>query len=179
MQRRRPLSTAARLRALAVGLLTAALAMTAHTMSGGAVPAGAAAVALCVLAVTFGAVAATVDRAADGRILFALLAVGQLIAHVLLTVAGHGQCAASGGPPAVAMLAAHTAAVMVGAALIAAGGRLCRAVTSALRAFTTELPAILATAAAAPVNAGDQPLRSTLLLAVSLSRRGPPVSRAR
>lgn len=179
MQRRGPLSTAARLRALAVGLLTATLAMTAHTMSGGAVPAGAAAVLLCVLAVTLGAVTATVDRTADGRILFALLAVGQLIAHVLLSVAGHAPCAASGGPLAIPMLAAHTAAVGVGSALIAAGGRLCRAATSAMRALAIELPAILATAAAPAVNPGDQPLRSTLLLDASVSRRGPPVSLAR
>jgi hypothetical protein len=178
VQRRGPLSAADRLRALAVGLLTVALAMAAHTMSGGAVPAGAAAAVLCVLAVTLGAVAATVDRTADGRILFALLAVGQLIAHVLLAAAGHAQCAASGRPPAMAMLAAHAVAVVVGAALIAAGGRLCRAATSALRAFASERAAILATAAAAAVNAGDQPLRSTLLLAASVSRRGPPASLA-
>jgi len=79
----------------------------------------------------------------------------------------------------MAMLAAHAVAVVVGAALIAAGGRLCRAATSALRAFASERAAILATAAAAAVNAGDQPLRSTLLLAASVSRRGPPVSLAR
>ena len=82
------------------------------------------------------------------------------------------------GPPAMAMLAAHTAAVVVGAVLIATGGRLCQAATSALRAFAIELPAILATAAAAAVCAGDQPLRSTLLLDASVSRRGPPVSLA-
>ena len=58
-------------------------------MAGGGVPAGAAAVLLCVLAVTSGAVTATVDRTADGRILFGLLAFGQLVAHVMLTVVGH------------------------------------------------------------------------------------------
>jgi hypothetical protein len=79
----------------------------------------------------------------------------------------------------MAMLAAHAVAVVVvGAALIDAGGRLCRAATSALRAFASERAAILATAAAAAVNAGDQPLRSTLLLTASVSRRGPPVSLA-
>ena len=177
MQRRRPLSAAARLRGMAVGLLTAALAIEAHAMAGGAVPPGAAAVLLSVLAVTAGSVAA--NRAADGRALFALLALGQLVAHVMLTAAGHTECAASAGPPAVAMLAAHAVALVVGAALIAAGDRLCRAVTSALRAFAGELPGMLATAGAAAVTAGDQPLRFTLLLAASVSRRGPPVSLAR
>ena len=80
--------------------------------------------------------------------LLALLAVGQLLAHVMLTAAGNTECAVSGGPPA-AMLAAHAVALVVGAALIAAGDRLCRAVSSALRAFVRELPRMLATAAAA------------------------------
>ena len=164
---------------MAVGLLTAALAIAAHAMAEGAAPPGAAAVLLSVLAVTAGAVAANIDRTADARVLFALLALGQLVAHVMLTVAGHTHCAASGGSPAAAMLAAHAVALVVGAALIAAGDRLCRAVTSALRAFACELPGMLATAAAAAVTAGDQPLRSTLLLAVSVPRRGPPVSLAR
>ena len=178
MHRRRPSSTAARLRALAVGLLTATLAMTAHTMSGGGAPAGAAAVLLCVLAVTLGSVTATVDRTSDGRILFVLLAVGQLIAHLLLSVAEHAQCAAPGGPSGIPMLASHTAAVVAGAALIAAGGRLCQAATSAMRAFAIEFPTILATAAASAVSTADQPLCSTLLLDASVSRRGPPVSLA-
>jgi hypothetical protein len=175
---RRSLSPAARLRGMAVGLLTAALAIAAHAMAGGAVPPGAVAVLLGVLAVTAGAVAANTDRAADGLALFVLLALGQLVAHVMLTAAGHAECAASGGPPADLMFAAHAVALVVGAALIAAGDRLCRAVTSALRAFARELPGMLATAGAAAVTGGDQPLRSTLLLAASVSRRGPPVSLA-
>ena len=164
---------------MAVGLLTAALAIAAHALAGGAVPPGPAAVLLSVLAITAGAVAATVDRTSDARVLFGLLASGQLVAHVMLTIAGHTDCAMSGGPPPAAMLAAHTVALVVCAALIAAGDRLCRAVTSALRAFVYELPGILATAATAAVTTGDQPLRSTLLLAASVSRRGPPVSLAR
>ena len=95
-----------------MGLLTAALAIAAHAMAQGAAPPGAAAALLSVLAVTAGAVAANTNRTADARVLFALLAVGQLVAHVMLTVAGHTHCAASGGSPAAAMLAAH--AVRVG-----------------------------------------------------------------
>ena len=70
----------------------------------------------------------------------------------MLTTAGRADCAMSGGPPAsggtpaAAMRAAHAVALVVCAALIAAGDRLCRAVTSALRAFAGELPCILATA---------------------------------
>ena len=177
--RRRPPSPAARLRGMAAGLLTAALAVAAHAMAGGAVPPGAAVVLLTVLAVTVGAVAATTDRTADTPALLALLAVGQLSAHVVLTAAGHTHCAAPAGPPAAAMLAAHTVALVIGAALIAASDRLCGAVSSAMRAFVRELPRTLATGAAAAVTAGDQPLRSVLLLAASVSHRGPPVSPAR
>jgi hypothetical protein len=170
---------------MAVGLLTAALAIGAHAVAGGAVPLGAAAALLSLLAVTAGAVATNVDRTAETPVLFALLTVGQLVAHVMLTAAAHTDCAmsggspASGGTPAAVMLAAHTVALVVCATLIAAGDRLYRAVTSALRAFAGELPGMLATAPAAAVTAGDQPLRSTLLLAASVSRRGPPVSLAR
>ncbi|MFL6085115.1 MAG: hypothetical protein ACJ74F_18350 [Mycobacterium sp.] len=131
---------------------------------------------LSVLAVTAGALAATVDRTADARVLFGLLALGQLVAHVMLTVVGHTDCAASGGPPPVAMLAAHAVALVAGAALIAAGDRLCKAVTSALHAFAGELPGMLATAATAAVTAGDQPLRSALKLTApcAVARRSSP-----
>ena len=162
-----------------MGLLTAALAIAAHAMAGGAAPPGSAAVLLSVLAVTAGSLAATVDRTADARVLFDLLASGQLVAHVMLTVAATPIAPRPVVPPPAAMLAAHTVALVVGAALIAAGDRLCKAVTSALRAFAVSCPACCATAAAAAVTTGDQPLRSTLLLAASVSRRGPPVSLAR
>ena len=90
---------------------------------------------LSVLAVTAGAVAATIDRTADARVLFALLAVGQLVgACDVDRRRPHPLRRVRRGPPAAAMLAAHTVALVVGAALIAAGDRLCRAVTSALRA---------------------------------------------
>jgi len=175
----RPLSPAARLRGIAVGLLTAALAIEAHALAGGTIPPGAAVALLIILAVTAGFVATTVNRTADGRVILALLVMGQLVAHAMLTAASHTGCAASAGAPAAAMLAAHAVAVVVGAALIAASERLCRAATSALRAFAGELPGVLATAAVTAVTAGDQPLRSALLIAASVSRRGPPVSLAR
>jgi len=70
------------------------------------------------------------------------------------------------------MLAAHAVALVAGVALIAAGDRLCRALSSAMRGLARELPRTLATGTAAAVTAGDQPLRSALLLAASVSRRG-------
>jgi hypothetical protein len=103
----------------------------------------------------------------------ALLAAGQIVGHVVLTIAGHGHC---NELPPIPMLLAHGVALGVGATLIAACGRLCRAVCTALRRFTTELPRHLASAAATPAVGGDQPMRALLLLAASMSHRGPPVS---
>jgi hypothetical protein len=169
----KPTNAAARLRGAAAGLLTAALAVAAHGGAGGGVPTGTAVVLLAVLATTVGGLAATSARTADVRALLALLAASQMVGHVMLSVDGHSHGApASPGP---AMLGAHAAAVAAGAALIAAGDRLCRAVSRAVevtvRAIVPPVPGrpVLATAGA------DQPMRSALLLAASVSHRGPPV----
>jgi hypothetical protein len=168
-----PTGTAARLRGAAAGLLTAALAVAAHGGAGGGVPTGTAVVLLAVLAATIGGLAATGARTADVRVLLALLAAGQLVGHVMLSVDGHSHGAPAS--PAPAMLVAHAAAVAAGAVLIAAGDRLCRAVSRAVevtvRAIAAPIPGrpILVTAGA------DQPMRSALLLAASVSHRGPPV----
>ena len=80
----------------------------------------------------------------------------------MLSVAGHSHGAAAS--PAPAMLVAHAVAVGAGAMLIAAGDRLCcavsRAVEVAVRAVVAPIPGrpVVATAGA------DQPLRSALLL---------------
>ncbi|MGX9789034.1 hypothetical protein [Mycobacterium sp. MMS18-G62] len=169
---------AARLRGSAAGLLTAALAIAAHGAGGGAVPTGAATAQLAVLAVAIGALAATITRGADARVLLGLLAAGQLLGHVMLETAGHAHTSV-GAPPAAAMLAAHLTAIAVGALLIAAGDRLCRAVSRAVRAAVRSvyLPSSGPTVVA--LGGADQPLRSALLLAASVSHRGPPVSLAR
>ena len=165
-----------RLRGTAAGLLTAALAVAAHGVAGGALPTGASAAQLAVLAATVGTVAATLARAADTQVLLGLLAAGQLFGHVMLSAVGHSHASAT---PAAAMLVAHLAAIAAGAVLIAAGDRLCRAVSRAVRAAVrTVCPPVVV----APVMASgdaDQPLRSALLLAASVSHRGPPVRLAR
>jgi hypothetical protein len=168
---------AGRLRGSAAGLLTATLAIAAHGV-GGAVPTGAATAQLAVLAAVIGALTSTIARADDPRVLLGLLAAGQLFGHVMLDTAGHTH-ASSATPPAAAMLLAHLTAIAVGAVLIAAGDRLCRAVSRAVRSgvrsacLPPSAPCVVALASA------DQPLRSTLLLAASMSHRGPPVSCAR
>jgi hypothetical protein len=162
---------------MAAGLLTAALAVAAHGAASSDAPTGGAVVLLAVLAATVGGLAATIARTADVRVLVALLTAGQLVGHVMLSVAGHSHGAAAS--PAPAMVVAHAMAVGAGAMLIAAGDRLCRAVSGtvevAVRAVVAPIPdrPVVVTAGA------DQPLRSALLLSASVSHRGPPVSCAR
>jgi hypothetical protein len=145
--------------------------MAAHGAAGGVMPSGAGGALLCVLAATVGGVAATADRTSDARVLLALLASGQLITHVTLAASCHHHS----GTPSPAMLAAHTIALVVGAVLIACGERLCRAISTAVRDAARRPPRLIVCAAAVPTVAGDQPLRSALLLAASVSHRGPPV----
>jgi hypothetical protein len=169
-----PSGAAARLRGGATGLVTAALAVAAHGVGGGTAPTGAAAVQLTLLAATIGTLAATIAHAARARVLVGLLAVGQLIGHVMLSAVEHHHTL-SPAPPAGAMLAAHLLAIVAGAVLIAAGDRLCRAVSRAARAVVRMVCPPVAVAGVVPARRADHPLRSALLLAASMSHRGPPV----
>lgn len=169
---------AARLRGTAAGLLTAALAVAAHSVASGTPPTGAVVAQLAVLAATIGALAATIARAADARVLVGLLAGGQLCGHVILSAVGHSHPATT-APPAAAMLAAHVVAVAAGALLIAACDRLCRAVSRTVRAAVRIVTEPIAAAPVVLIGRADQPLHSRLLLAASVSHRGPPVSRHR
>ena len=174
-----PRDRASRLRGAAAGLLTAALAVAAHGAASGTPPVGAASALLAVLAATIGALAATIRGAGDTRVLLVLLASGQLFGHLMLDAAGHGHESAA-APPEAAMLIAHAAAVALGAVLISLSDRLCAAMSRALRIRTgmrSSRPAV--PTAPLVVSVSDQPLRSSLLLAASVSHRGPPVSSAR
>jgi hypothetical protein len=156
--------------------LTAALAVAAHAVGSGVAPAGAVVAQLAVLAATVGALAGTITRTADARIMLVLLGAGQLCGHVILSAVGHSH-AATTAPPAAVMLAAHLVAIGAGALLIAACDRLCHAVSRAVRAAVRVLAAPVFLTPAVAIGDADQPLRSALLLAASMSHRGPPVSR--
>lgn len=165
---------AAPLRGTAVGLLTAALAIAAHGVAGGGLPAGAVTAQLGLLALTLGAVAATAATANRAVALSGLLASGQLLAHGLLAAGGHAHGFDPLRPPA-AMLAAHLAAVLIGALLIAGGARLCAGLSRTVRAAVpTGSPLPVATSQVW-VRSADQPRHSSLLLSTSVSHRGPPV----
>jgi hypothetical protein len=144
-------------------------------VASGVAPSGAVVVQLAVLAATVGALAATISRAADAPVLLGLLATGQLCAHVILGAVGHSHVAVT-APPAGAMLAAHVVAVGAGALLIVASDRLCRAVSRAVRVAVRIVAGPVSVAPVVLIGEADQPLRSALLLAASMSHRGPPVS---
>jgi hypothetical protein len=169
---------AARLRGTAAGLLTAALAVAAHGVGSGAPPTGAAAAQLAVLAATVGALAGTIRHATHVRTLLGLLAAGQLLGHLVLSAVGHSHPATT-APPGAVMLAAHMVAIAAGAVLIAAVDRLSRAVSRAVRAAVRIVCPPVVSAPVIATGAADQPLRSALLLAASVSHRGPPVGLAR
>ena len=95
----------------------------------------------------------------------------------MLSSAGHHH-AGSSAPPAAAMLAAHLLAIVAGAILIAVGERLWRALSRAVRAVV-RVDCAVAARPTTVARRADQPLRSALLLAASVSHRGPPVSLAR
>jgi hypothetical protein len=167
-------SSASRFRGLAGGALTAALAAAAHGAAGGGVPSGATAAELGLLAATIGTLSATVVGGDRIRVQLALLSAGQLLGHVLLGTVGHHHGNAA-SPSAVAMVIAHVVAVAGGAALIATAGYLCAALSRAVRAADPPAPLPVTAAPAPAFREADQPLRSALLLAASMSHRGPPV----
>jgi hypothetical protein len=163
--------SAAPLRGTAVGMLTVTLAIAAHGIAGGALPGGAVATQLIVLAVTLGTVAATLTGANRATVLWALLGTGQLLAHVLLATAGHTH----GAAPGLVMFGAHLIAVSVGAGLIASGARLSAVVSRVVRAVARDGRAVPVPAAFLVACGTDQPWRSALFLAGAVSHRGPPV----
>ncbi|WP_233165311.1 hypothetical protein [Mycobacterium sp. AT1] len=158
--------------------MTATLAVAAHGTAGGGLPSGPTAALLALLSITLGSLVATIRATPDFRSLLAVLAVGQLLGHALLGVGGHSHPSVEGAP-SLLMLAAHLAAVVVGSALIAAGGRLAAAVSRVLVAATRCDRHPVAVTSSTPFISADQPLQSLRFLSATLSHRGPPVFLAR
>ncbi len=157
--------------------MTAALAVSAHGAAGGGLPSGSSTALLALVSITLGALVATTRGAADVKVLVALLAVGQLLTHALLGAAGHSHPPAPGAPFGL-MVAAHLAAIAVGAVLIAVGERLCVAISRVLSASPRQTRPPVAGPSTIVVRSADQPLQSARLLSASLSHRGPPLSLA-
>ena len=159
---------------MATAALTATLAVAAHAAAGGPTPSGAGAAIVGVMAITLGALATAIPQAASWPGLLALLASGQVFGHVLLGSAGHQHSATTGHHSAV-MTAAHVVAVIVGAALIAAAGRLGEALSRAVRAAIAPSACPSDRAPARGIRRRRPTASLRLQLAASVSHRGPPV----
>jgi hypothetical protein len=130
-------------------------------------------VLLLVLAGGVAALVGTWPRAGDRAPLLAVLAAGQLLGHLILDVGMHHP-AAAGVMPSVAMALAHVIAVLLGALLIAGSDRLYRAVSSVIKRCwrTPSLPVgVRQPTVALRI---EPPAQRLLMLATSISHRGPP-----
>jgi hypothetical protein len=143
-------------------------------MAGGGLPSGSTVVLLALLSTTLGAMVASTRRSEGFSALVSVLALGQLMGHVLLGAAGHSHQPAGAGPLGL-MVAAHVVAIAFGAALIAAGGRLCAAVSRSVVSASRPPRRPIVVRLVTVVRSADQPLQSARLLSTSLSHRGPPV----
>ncbi|MBO0679817.1 hypothetical protein JRC04_27445 [Mycolicibacterium sp. S2-37] len=168
---------AALLRGVAAAGFTAPLAVAAHAAADGSLTAGPAVTGVAVVALTVGALTATVRRADRMPVLLALLGAGQLTGHAVLGSSGH----AHGGAAApAAMLVAHAVAVALGAALIAAGGRLCAALSRAVRVVVRLAdPRPAGPPAIRWARSAHHGLQALSMFAGPVSRRGPPAGAAR
>jgi hypothetical protein len=169
-----PAPTVDSLRGVTSGVFTIALAVAAHGLADGMVPSGGSVALLGVVAAALGAGVARWQRTSQTPVLVGVLAFGQLVGHLALS-AGDAMPATRLSAP---MLAAHLAAVLVGATLVAAAERLYTALSSAIRRCRPAT-GVLAVAGA-PVSAvrDDPPLQRVRLMAASISHRGPPVGAA-
>lgn len=141
-------------------------------MAGGALPSGGAAALLIVVSLTTG-LAAMTGRAARGAVLVAVLGTGQLAGHLAMAAVGHvhGDTTALSGP---VMLLTHALAVALGAWLMSLSEWLFRSLCRVMERCVAVLRMPPRPAAAPGVRPEHQPLQHVLLLAASISHRGPP-----
>ncbi|WP_406277869.1 hypothetical protein OH799_09015 [Nocardia sp. NBC_00881] len=174
---RNPIDVAARLRGAFVGSTSGAVSIAAHALGGGAISPGAPSTALLIAAcIAVGVlVAARPNRRGPGEVM-AMLAIGQTVAHIALTLsAGHQHDAST---PTV-MLGAHLAAVPVGALLIRAVEHTVLRAASDMRRTAR----ILSDGPAAslrvrtPAIGGPRPGPRRLLACSGFGLRGPPTRR--
>jgi len=155
---------------------TGALAVAAHAFAGGGLPSGGAAALLIVVASTTGLLAAT-DRASHGPALAAVLAGGQLASHGAMAATSHPHNLITPDHIALSwflMMLAHTLAVAAGAWLMLLSEWLFRSLCRVLRRCATVPAPVAESTARRYVRPEEQPLQHVLLLAASISHRGPP-----
>ncbi|WP_027502726.1 hypothetical protein [Rhodococcus sp. UNC363MFTsu5.1] len=165
----------ARLRGAAVGALTAALSVAGHGVAGGGYPDSS---TLTLLVLCCAAVGALTGSLRGGRVaLLGALSAGQLVGHLALSTAltAHQFHGPELSPRGLTMLAAHTVATALCAALILAAeavyGPITRVLRSVLRRWNP-LPRTNFSLRTAPTN----PIATVTLLHFCISRRGPPAA---
>ncbi|WP_040779413.1 hypothetical protein [Nocardia pneumoniae] len=172
---RNPADVATRLRGAFVGSAAGAVSIAAHALGGGAMSPGAAPIAVLILACAAVGVlvGARPHRRGLGEIT-AMLAIGQTVAHLALTLSAAHQHDASS-----VMLGAHLAAIPIGALLIHAAERAVLQAASDIR-HTVRILAVGPTAPAgfrSPVIDRALPWPRRLLLGSGSGLRGPPLFR--
>ncbi|WP_405495612.1 hypothetical protein [Nocardia sp. NBC_00511] len=163
----------ARLRGAAVGAASGAVAILAHGLGGGASGLDGSALALLLAACTLIGVVVAVRAARPGLVsVMGMLAAGQTIGHLTLSMSpGHHHHASS-----PSMLVAHLVAIPLGAlAIRAAEVGLRRAITSVRRFMLALAEALRPTAGPfTPRTRDDRAEVRRLLVTPGLGRRGPP-----
>lgn len=157
----------ARMRGAFVGGTSGAVSIAAHALGGGGAPTQSAAVLLVAAALVSGVVAA------GTRVpVVAVLTLGQLLGHAVLTLdSDHVHL------PDPGMAVAHTVAVGVAALLVTGAERGCRRAVGALRRLAPRVLALPATRAPAVIPAPERSdLPATLATVAGPTVRGPPFS---
>lgn len=165
----------ARLRGGAVAALTVLLATAAHGAAAGAVPAGGAIGLLMVLAAGLGAMVTASPRARGPVPLIGLLAAGQLAGHLVLGAGtAHQHPGHPGAMSGALMFGGHVAAVLAGGILVAAAERFAAALSRVVRNCSPNPFHRIEIPGTTVLPAAEHPLLRSLLVAASISHRGPP-----
>ncbi|MCP2296757.1 hypothetical protein APR11_003189 [Nocardia amikacinitolerans] len=174
---RKPAEGAARLRGAFVGSASGAVGIAAHALGGGVVSPERPSLALLIGAcAAVGVLVGSLRRRAGFVELMGLLAIGQAVGHTALTMSpGHHH----GSHATAVMLAAHLAAIPVGALLIRSAEAALAKAASSVRDVVRVLGPAPAPASAPIIRIAPRaaacPRR--LLLSSGIGTRGPPAFR--
>lgn len=170
-----PNRNAPRLRGAAVALFSVILALAAHGAALDTGPRGGSVALLAVLCAGIGALVSVRNRAGVTT-LFAALSVGQLAGHPVLSMNHHHE---ADWLPTPVMLAAHLGAVLLGAVLVSACERCHETLSRSIRGGQRVVQRVTLTSTRLCHRTDHHCLQHELLLAASISHRGPPARSAR
>ena len=172
-----PAAPSAHVRGTAVGALTAALSIAAHSVGGGGLPSSTDLSLLLIAACVVGAVVAETSWLTRGRLpLLAALLGGQGVGHFILAASSSGHGLDHSAAVGWQMILTHLAAAVVCAALIELIERLYGPLTTMIRAATSpRAPGPVTDLWRVAPRPSTPSARGDSVALDSLSRRGPPV----